>query len=310
MFFIVNIDKVKMIFKKIIKFIIVSPFYVLNYLIDVVSLLNPQFKKIALDYQLHHLDNTIKKVRHVSCTDEEIKLQFYTPNSLNIYRAKSFSNKEPETLAWIEEFGKGGAVLFDIGANVGLYSIYHNKVNNGKCYAFEPSFFNLKLLLKNLNLNNCQEMTSIISNPLFSAVGFNEFKYGNDVEGGALSAFGVDFGYDGKRMNSQVSSNVLGFSLDYIFSMNEVMQVPNMVKIDVDGIEHLVLKGAKKVFTNPECKSILVEVNDDFSEQSKVVDELLTSYGYILRDKLHGKFLDKSENFSSTYNQIWVKSNN
>jgi len=62
--------------------------------------------------------------------------------------------------------------------------------------------------------------------------------------------------------------------------------------------------------THPECKSILVEVNDDFSEQSKEVDELLTDYGYILRDKLHGESFNKPGKFSASYNQIWVKDNN
>ena len=309
MFFIVNINKVKIMFKKFFKFIVVSPFYGLNFLIDILSLLNPQFKKIALDHQLHHSDSEIKKVKHVSCENKEIQLQFYTPNSLNIFRAESFSDKEPETLAWIEEFGKGESVLFDIGAHVGLYSIYHNKVNNSKCYAFEPSFFNLKLLLKNLNLNNCQDMTNIVSNPLFSTVGFNEFKYGSDVEGGALSAFGVDFGHDGKDINSQVGSNVLGFSLDWMLD-NAIIEIPNLIKIDVDGIEHIILQGAKKVLTHSECKSILVEVNDDFSEQSKEVDELLTGYGYILRGKLHGESFNKPGKFSASYNQIWVKDNN
>ena len=66
-------------FKKFIKFIVVSPFYGLNFLIDPLSLLNPQFKKIALDHQLHHADSEIKKVKHVNCENKEIQLQFYTP---------------------------------------------------------------------------------------------------------------------------------------------------------------------------------------------------------------------------------------
>lgn len=292
--------------KKIIKNIITFPFYVLNHLIDLLSLLSTQFKKISLDYHLDYLDGLTLKVEHVAKNNKQINLQFYTPNSLCLYRAESFSQKEPETLEWIEEFGRGEAVLFDIGANIGLYSIYHNKLNNGKCFAFEPSFFNLKLLVKNVNINDCQDMTNIISNPLFESVGFGEFKYGSNVEGGALSAFGVDFGHDGERINSQIGSNVLGLSLDWMLD-NKIVNIPNLVKLDVDGIEHIILKGAKKILMHPDCKSILVEVNDNFLEQSKNVDVLLTSYGYTLRDKLHGKSTEKSDLFSTSYNQIWVK---
>lgn len=293
-------------FKKIITIIIISPQYVFNHLIDVLSVLSSQFKKIVSDYQLHYLDNITKKVSHFTHNDKKIKLQFYTPNSLCLYRVESFSDKEPETLEWIEEFGRNKAVLFDIGANIGLYSIYHNKLNGGKCFAFEPSFFNLKLLLKNVNINNCQGMTSIVSNPLSDSMGFSEFRYGSNVEGGALSAFGVNFGHDGKRINSQISCNVLGFSLDWMLD-NKAIEVPNLVKLDVDGIEHIILKGAKKVLTHPDCVSILVEVNDNFVEQSEKVSVLLTNYGYILRDKLHGESTEKSELFSTSYNQIWVK---
>lgn len=291
---------------KIVISIIVSPLYVFNQLINLLSLLSIQFKKISFDYQLNYLDGLTKKISHTTQNNSQIDLQFYTPNSLCLYRAESFSDKEPETLEWIEEFGKGEAVLFDIGANVGLYSIYHNKLNNGKCFAFEPSFFNLKLLVKNINVNDCQGMTKIISNPLFEEIGFGEFKYGSSVEGGALSAFGVDFGHDGKKIDSQISSNVLGLSLDWMFD-NKIVNIPNLVKLDVDGIEHIILKGAKKILMHPDCKSILVEVNDNFLEQSKNVNILLSSYGYTLRDKLHGESTEKSDLFSTNYNQIWVK---
>ena len=292
--------------KKIISFLILLPLYGFNYLIDILSLLSSQFKKIVSDYQLDYLNNITREVNHITSSKKIIELQFYTPNSLCHFRVESFSDKEPETLEWIEEFGGDEAVLFDIGANIGLYSIYHSKLNSGKCYAFEPSFFNLKWLLKNINLNNFQDKINIISNPLFDRIGFNEFKYGGNDEGGALSAFGVNFGHDGGQINNKTSSNVLGFSLDWMLE-NNVIEIPNLIKLDVDGIEHIILQGAQKVLTHPNCKSILVEVDDSFSEQSEAVSVLLTSYGYILRDKLHGESTENSKLFSTSYNQIWVK---
>jgi hypothetical protein len=51
----------------------------------------------------------------------------------------------------------------------------------------------------------------------------------------------------------------------------------------------------------------LVEVNDNFDEQANKTASLLTSYGYILRDKLHSEMLNDSQLFGGTYNQIWVK---
>ena len=80
-----------------------------------------------------------------------VKLIFAVPNSLSNYRADSFSTKEPETLEWIDSM-PDGSVVWDIGANVGIYSCYAAKNLNCNVYAFEPSVFNLELLAKNIEV--------------------------------------------------------------------------------------------------------------------------------------------------------------
>jgi FkbM family methyltransferase len=292
--------------KKTFVTIITFPLYLFNKTIDFLSLFNAHFKKTSYDYQLNYLDHLIEKVSHSISRDKDIDMKFFTPNSLCLYRAESFSSKEPETLEWIKEFGNGAKLFFDIGANVGLYSIYHSKLNDGKCFAFEPSCFNLKILTKNININNCQDLISIISNPLSNKTGLSEFRYGSEVEGGALSAFGVNYGFDGMDINAKTKSNVLGFTLDWMLD-NSIIKIPTLVKMDVDGIEHLILQGAKNTLSHPDCKSILVEVNDDFKEQAEKVKSLLSSYNFTLRNKLHGQSTEESQLFSRTYNQIWIK---
>ena len=78
-----------------------------------------------------------------------------TPNALCQYRAKSFSTKEPETLSWLDAIPEG-SVFWDVGANVGLYSIYAAKKNRVTVFAFEPSVFNLEFLARNIFLNDLQ----------------------------------------------------------------------------------------------------------------------------------------------------------
>ena len=87
---------------------------------------------------------------------KDIKLNFTVPNTLNKYRIDTYSTKEPETLEWIDAISEG-SILWDIGANVGLYSCYAAKARNCQVFAFEPSVFNLELLARNLFINGLSE---------------------------------------------------------------------------------------------------------------------------------------------------------
>lgn len=51
------------------------------------------------------------------------EIQFFCPGTLPIYRAQTLLTKEPDTIEWIDTFQKDD-VLWDIGANVGVYSLY------------------------------------------------------------------------------------------------------------------------------------------------------------------------------------------
>ena len=297
----------KIYFKKVIYLIVISPYVISHAISSFLALFHKSFRRAELDLQNNYLNNLKTKVVHYTKNKNKVELQIYTPNALCAFRAETFSTKEPETLEWIEEFGANGAVLFDIGANIGLYSIYHSVLNKGKVIAFEPSFFNLKLLAKNININSTQDFITVITTPLTSHNSANNFKYEDDTEGGALSAFGVNFGYDGKSINSSLSVKVIGSSLDSLIENQTIEDSPNLVKIDVDGIEHLILSGAVNTLKNKNCRSVLVEVNEDFLEQSIEVKRILEDCGFVLRDKLHGNMFENSENFSKTYNQIWVR---
>lgn len=230
-------------------------------------------------------------------------LQLKTPNALNLYRAQSFSEKEPETLRWIDEHG-GDGPLFDIGANVGLYSIYYARTKGADVYAFEPSVFNLGLLAQNAYLNGVQKQIHIVPNPLTERRQFSEFTLSSTEEGGALSAFGVSYGYDGKSLKEEVSYRTLGFSLDELIDQGTLPVIPRLIKLDVDGIEHLILRGAKKTLAHPLCRSVLVEVCETFREQASEVEEILTGAGFKLTaiPQRHA-----GDSLGTTGNQIWLK---
>ena len=133
----------KIYFKKVIYLIVISPYVISHAISSFLALFHKSFRRTELDLQNNYLNNLKTKVVHYTKNKNKVELQVYTPNALCAFRAETFSTKEPETLEWIEEFGANGAVLFDIGANIGLYSIYHSVLNKGRVIAFDPSFFNL-----------------------------------------------------------------------------------------------------------------------------------------------------------------------
>lgn len=106
---------------------------------------------------------------------EGMSLRFAAPNALCKWRYETFSSKEPETLEWINAM-PDGAVLWDVGANVGLYSVYAAKKRNCKIWAFEPSVFNLELLARNIYLNNLTDRVCIVPIALSNKLVVSHYK--------------------------------------------------------------------------------------------------------------------------------------
>ena len=256
-----------------------------------------------LERQSRKNDLVTKKISHRNSSGE-YRLTLFTPNWLCWDRARTFSSKEPGTLAWIDEFGGKGA-MFDIGANIGLYSLYHAKTKPGNVYAFEPSPFSLQLLVKNINVNQLTSKIQIVPTPLSALCGIDNFLMSSIELGGAQSAFGVDYGEDGLPLLNKCMFKVLGLSLDMLIRSGLIGEIPSLIKLDVDGIEHLVLKGAEKTLQHPDCRTVLVEVSRSVHSQRSGVAEILSAAGFALQSDSPAKQIlgDSSRNI----NQIWVK---
>lgn len=224
-------------------------------------------------------------------------LILFTPNRVNHFRAHTFFSKEPETLKWIDGFKKD-STFFDIGSNVGIYSCYAAKSQNSKVFAFEPSIFNLELLGKNININKLNNNITIIPLALTNTSKISEFNMSSVDYGAALSTFGEKYSHDGNKMNIKFSYKTLGISLDNICEEFDI-PLPEYIKIDVDGLEHLILDGANKSII--KTRSFLIEVNEDFELQKNKIKTKLEKLGFSLKQKKQSNIISK------VYNQIWEK---
>ena len=205
-------------------------------------------------------------------------------------------------MSWIENFEEK-STFWDIGANVGLYTCYAAKLKKCQVYAFEPSIFNLEILTKNIFINELSKYVSVISFPLVDELKEAEFKMTMTDWGGSVSSFGEDYIYDGSKLRKKFSYNTVGLSMDECVNVLKIKQ-PDYIKIDVDGIEHLILKGGSEILS--KTKGILVEVDENFSSQAEKIKEYLTNAGLKLKEKKHSELMEKSK-FKSIFNQIWER---
>ena len=175
------------------------------------------------------------------------------------YRAKSFSKKEPETISWIDSFEQKDTLL-DIGANIGMYSLYAASRSH-RVLAIEPEGQNFCSLTRNLILNNLTTKVSAFPLALNDQAGFSLLNIGLDGNeyGSAHHSLGNTKNQYGEEFVPSRSQGVIGVTMDEIID-NWKYEI-NHIKIDVDGNELLVLKGANKSLNSKSLKSILVELS-------------------------------------------------
>ena len=228
---------------------------------------------------------------------------FYTPNALTYFRAKTFLSKEPETIKWISEF-ENKSIFWDIGANVGLYSIFAAKEMNSDVFSFEPSVFNLEVLAKNININKLNDKITILPISLSEVKKISDFNMSNIEIGGSISSFSENYKHDGKNLETIFKYKTLGISgYDLIKSFQ--LKQPKYLKIDVDGIEHLILLGMKNFLK--DAISILVEVDMRFISQKEKISTLLKNFNFELIATEQSKIINQSEENKNIFNQIWKK---
>jgi FkbM family methyltransferase len=210
--------------------------------------------RINSNFRFNHDEYMSKKF------DYKKKINFFTPTRLASYRAKTLFSKEKDTIEWIDKKGGKDKVFFDIGANVGMYSLYYAHVFEGKVFSFEPSFRNLDLLARNINLNNYNENINVIACPIFKSKSINFFS--QPVTGGG-HAGGATYGLKKKNISNY---KTLSLTIDYLVE-SQIIDAPDLIKIDVDGNEIEILQGSIKTIQLDSCKSILVETRNSTGNQ-------------------------------------------
>jgi FkbM family methyltransferase len=252
---------------------------------------------------------SIKSGLHITKKiDFEKRDIFLNVESLLEYTTRSFScAKEPEMANWFETFFREGDVFYDIGANVGPYSLVASKMFEGKIkvYAFEPGFPNFSQLSKNVFINNGQESIIPVQIALSDQTEISIFHYSNLIPGGANHALGKPIDYKGEVFKPVFKQPIIAFRLDDFITLF-CIPTPNHIKIDVDGIEFRILKGAEQTLRGPTLRSLMVEIDEANPEMTKMV-QFLYDQGFSIYSKY--KYVEGGHTgpASKLFNYLFIK---
>jgi FkbM family methyltransferase len=223
---------------------------------------------------------------------------FASPDWLSKYRADSFYEKEPETIAFLNALTKD-SILWDVGANIGIYSIYAGKVLGARVFSFEPSMMNLELLFRNIQRNNLGNRVTIVPIALSNENSVLDLYMSRDDLhwAGAHNSIGQNIAQDGRKMHEPKISSQLSATGANLIS-NFALPTPTHLKIDVDGLESLVIQGLENYID--KIQFILVEVDTKNLIEDSKISSLLTSKGFLRIKEFTGYEFDE--------NQLWKNS--
>lgn len=197
----------------------------------------------------------------------EASLRFWLPR-------RAFRLDQP-LLSRAAEFVRPGGVVWDVGANVGLFSFASAGLAGpqGRVYAFEPDLFLVKLLRRSARLNPTAAPVEVISCGVTSSLSLLRF---NVAQRSRASNYVEGYGHTQTGGVREVQT-IMGISLDW---MAEQVPMPDVLKIDVEGAELEVFRGAAQMLKTKR-PVIVLEVS---SHSWTGISAMLWDLGYTIYD--------------------------
>ncbi len=232
---------------------------------------NPGWVGLAWDAVVAHLPMFRSDVEVLGVGGAEAVFDASSPEGY--YMVRQMDVDEGDVLRDLLEMSGPSDVLWDVGANVGVYScLFAQKFPGAKVVAFEPQPEVASLLRRNVELNGAENV-SVMEVALSDRFG----------EGG--------MGSSGSELPVNTGATFLvdeGEGVD-VFRGDDLLRCrrapcPSVVKMDIEGLEVRALNGMRRILSNRQCRLVYVEVHlsrfDEFGEPEGSVRDLLTEAGF------------------------------
>ena len=201
---------------------------------------------------------------------------FRASSRLIVNMRSQILKKEPDTIDWIHNIVEPNQVVFDIGSNIGTYALVIGSLYFGstEVFAFEPMEANFSELKYNIEVNGLKNCIRAFDLALSDVDGEGTLSLSSNEPGTALHSLGK-MQIEGVALAA--IQKVKTCTLDSFTRERNVY--PNHIKIDVDGFEPEIIRGATETLSNSALRSILIEL-DLSSERDSSCLEQIRSFGF------------------------------
>jgi FkbM family methyltransferase len=195
-----------------------------------------------------------------------------------------FMTHEPDTFAWIDAI-PDNSVVWDIGANVGIYTMYAG-IAGHQVLAFEPASSTYFTLLKNLEINGLLDRADAYCLAFDDQTRLGKLNMSGNISGSAMHAFERNTHSGDAEIPIKIAHPTMGFTIDDFISFFNP-PLPTHIKLDVDSTEQEIIMGARSLLSSHTVQSIWIEVEGDLERQRNqgIIAEL-DCLGYV--PKLEG----------------------
>ncbi|SOC78557.1 methyltransferase, FkbM family [Salinimicrobium sediminis] len=221
-------------------------------------------------YLLFHIRNRFKQEQTISWIEG---LKFYARKGdaglvANIY----YGLYEFEESIFLRHFMKKDDLFLDIGANLGHYSMLLSGLTKCRSIAVEPVPQTFRQLCRNIKLNRLEHLIQ----PLNLGISNSEDN--------------LFFSTDRNTMDRIVSDSYANSVQVKVTTIDQLLknEIPDAIKLDVEGYEYFALKGANKILRSEKLNVLIMELNgsgkrygfDDKDIFKEIVEMGFTPYAY------------------------------
>ena len=207
-------------------------------------------------------------------------LSIVTLGRIGAGRGMKMLTKQPMTIEWIDTF-EPGSVFWDVGANVGVYTLYAGLRGDTRVVAFEPAAVNYMLLTANCEANGFDDRVQCLLAGLGNVNAVATLEVSQFAAGDSFGFMNKDYRHYRGRQAAMI------FSTDQLVE-EYGLPCPNYLKIDVPGLSEAILAGAARTLGRSELREIHIEARED-SKGGRRIRDLLNGSGFVAtRSEEHG----------------------